>query len=72
MKGTDTTIFDSNTNNLYSDNDMIASSSSVIRRNVQSMLSRLKEDLFASVDECVSQKLQSTLSISSPLSSTHI
>ena len=53
-----------------SDGNMIASVASVVTKNVQCMLSNLKDDLLASVEERVSEKLQSALAISSPLSST--
>ena len=63
---------DRNTNNQDSDSFMIASVSSIVTKNVQSILSSFKEELLTSVDECMSQKLQSTLSINSPFSSTLI
>ena len=50
--------------------DMVASVSAVVTRNVQTMICSLKEDLLSNVKECVAEKLDSALAISSPLSST--
>ncbi|KAL5254588.1 hypothetical protein ACHWQZ_G014139 [Mnemiopsis leidyi] len=50
--------------------DMVATVASVVTRNVECMLSSLKDDLLASVESHVSEKIQSALSISSPFSST--
>ena len=55
--------------NENSDDKTIASVSSIVTKNVQSMLSTLKEDLLLSIDNCVTSKLQSTLAIGSPLCS---
>ena len=50
--------------------DMVASVSAVVTKNVQTMICSLKEDLLSNVKECVAEKLDSALAISSPLSST--
>ena len=49
---------------------MVASVSAVVTRNVQTMISSLKEDILSNVKECIAEKLHSALTISSPLSST--
>ena len=63
----DVTTDDRNHN---SDNHVIASVSSIVTRNVQSMFSTMKDDFLASVDERIAERLQSALTINSPLSST--
>ena len=58
------------TNSNTNAKDMVASVSAVVTRNVQTMISSLKEDILSNVKECIAEKLHSALTISSPLSST--
>ena len=58
------------TNSHTNAKDMVASVSAVVTRNVQTMISSLKEDILSNFKECIAEKLHSALTIS-PLYHPH-